>query len=77
MGGRALRVNEAQDRPPGSGGRGPGGGGGGRAGVAAVAAAAAAGTDPLVPDSHSGTLKNYEPCVPQCGAQVFAVPAED
>jgi RNA recognition motif-containing protein len=30
MGGRALRVNEAQDRPPGGGGgRGPGGGGGG------------------------------------------------
>src|SRR5258708_22363840 len=29
MDGRALRVNEAQDRPPGGGGRGPGGGGGG------------------------------------------------
>ena len=30
MGGRALRVNEAQDRPPGA--RGPGGGGGGNGG---------------------------------------------
>ncbi|MEZ5458955.1 MAG: hypothetical protein R3E65_06495 [Steroidobacteraceae bacterium] len=33
MGGRALRVNEAQDKPRGGGGRGGyGGGGGGRGG---------------------------------------------
>ena len=42
MGGRPLRVNEAQDRPRTGGGGGRPGGGGGRSAVAATAAAAAA-----------------------------------